>query len=74
MTIGNSEEAYALQERMSRAWINFAKTGNPNTDDLPEWPAFDRKGGAAMLFDNEPMAGYNHDRELLSLLAPEYEY
>ncbi|MHB9295911.1 putative para-nitrobenzyl esterase [Pillotina sp. SPG140] len=74
MTIGDSEEAYTLEERMSRAWINFAKTGNPNTDDLPEWPAFDREGGAVMLFDNEPMAGYKHDRKLLSLLAPEYEY
>jgi para-nitrobenzyl esterase len=73
-TIGDSEEARALEERMSRAWVNFAGTGDPNTDNLPEWPSFDRESGATMLFDNEPMVGYHHDRKLLTLLAPEYQY
>jgi carboxylesterase type B len=31
-----------LSASMQRYWINFAATGNPNTDSLPEWPLFER--------------------------------
>jgi para-nitrobenzyl esterase len=27
---------------MQRYWINFAATGNPNSDELPPWPQFER--------------------------------
>lgn len=30
----------ALAEAMSDYWTNFAKTGNPNSPDLPVWPKF----------------------------------
>lgn len=29
-----------LAKSMSRYWTNFAKTGNPNGNELPNWPAF----------------------------------
>lgn len=74
MMIGDSEEAHALEQRMSQAWINFAKNGDPNTDNLPKWQAFTRESGATMLFDNEPITVYHHDQRLIELLAPEYEY
>jgi para-nitrobenzyl esterase len=32
-----SEEDYELSEIMQQYWVNFAKTGNPNGDGLPEW-------------------------------------
>jgi para-nitrobenzyl esterase len=32
---------YDLQETMSSYWVNFARTGNPNGENLPEWEAFD---------------------------------
>jgi para-nitrobenzyl esterase len=69
--VGDSEAAYLLEERMSQAWVNFAKTGNPNTDNLPEWQAFNREDGATMLFDDNPIVVYNHDKELIALLTSE---
>jgi para-nitrobenzyl esterase len=29
-----------VAEEMSTYWVNFAKSGNPNGQDLPPWPAF----------------------------------
>jgi len=36
-----NKEDLALQEQMLGYWTNFAKTGNPNGEGLPEWKAFD---------------------------------
>jgi para-nitrobenzyl esterase len=35
----------ALTTTMQKYWINFAATGNPNGDGLPEWPLFERPRG-----------------------------
>lgn len=31
---GNGSEAKALADKMSRAWVAFARTGNPNIEGL----------------------------------------
>lgn len=64
---GGSPEAMTLADRMSDAWIAFARTGNPNTATLPEWPAYTKDGGATMMFDNECEVKHNHDRRLIEL-------
>ena len=33
-----NENDRQLSKYMSSYWLNFAKTGNPNGDDLPQWP------------------------------------
>jgi carboxylesterase type B len=33
---------------MSSYWINFAASGNPNKDDLPEWPAYTHETDVSM--------------------------
>ena len=37
-TIGYSKEDIKLAELMQNYWVNFAKNGNPNGDNLPDWP------------------------------------
>lgn len=65
---GGGEEAVRLADRMSQAWINFAKTGDPNTEDLPEWPSYRCGEGATMFFDNECEVRYNHDKALIDFI------
>jgi para-nitrobenzyl esterase len=35
---------------MSRYWVNFATTGDPNGVGLPEWPVFDPKTSSVLYF------------------------
>lgn len=72
-TDGNEEEQ-SLAEQVSQSWINFARTGTPGTEGMPEWEPYTREDGATMLLDTEPELVYHHDQELLSILVPDYEY
>lgn len=38
--LGLSEDDEALTKTMVTAWTNFAKSGNPNGGDLPNWPEY----------------------------------
>ena len=69
-----NEEQKALADQISQAWINFAKTGVPGTDSMPEWEPYTRDGGATMLLDTESKLVHHHDQKLLKLLAPDYVY
>jgi para-nitrobenzyl esterase len=37
-------EDYELSKLMQTYWSNFAKTGNPNGKDIPNWPAYGPRG------------------------------
>ena len=49
---GGGPEAMALADKVSDAWIAFARTGNPNTPKLPPWPVFNAKDRPTMVIDN----------------------
>lgn len=71
---GGSEEAHILEDRMSDAWIHFARYGTPQTDKLPKWDAYTKESGATMIFDNTIRLARHHDEALLKLLDPNYTY
>lgn len=50
---GSGPERQALADKMSAAWVAFARSGNPNHKGLPTWAPFDAKQRATMVFDNE---------------------
>ena len=52
--VGAGAEQAQLSALMSRAFIAFARTGDPNVKGLPPWPRFDRKRRATMVFDRSP--------------------
>ena len=66
---GGGPDAHALADKVSQAWINFARTGNPNHAGLPKWPAFNDKDRSTMIFDNECLVKKNHDRRLLEIVG-----
>jgi para-nitrobenzyl esterase len=37
--------------RLASAWIAFAKSGNPDNEHIPHWPAYDATTRATMIFD-----------------------
>ncbi len=72
--VEGDETGKALAKQISTAWINFAKTGVPGAEGLPEWEAYDQEKGAAMILDQNARVAYHHDADLMKLLAPDYEY
>jgi para-nitrobenzyl esterase len=64
---GGGKDAYALADKVSSAWLNFARTGNPNAKGLPEWPKYTPENGATMIFDNKCELKNSHDKELLAI-------
>jgi para-nitrobenzyl esterase len=45
-----SRDAHTMCSTLASAWVNFAKTGNPNNPNIPNWPNFDAKRRATMIF------------------------
>ncbi len=56
-------EAHALADKVSAAWVAFARTGNPNTSKLPKWPAYSAGPRDTMLFSDNSHVEQDPDRE-----------
>jgi para-nitrobenzyl esterase len=56
----------ALADKVSAAWVSFAKTGNPNNAKIPKWPAFDTQSRSIMIINDEFAAAKDplHDTRL----------
>ena len=51
MLTGDGPELPGIAAAMHRAWIAFARSGDPNHPGLPEWPPYDLARRATMRFD-----------------------
>jgi para-nitrobenzyl esterase len=49
---GGGPVAKALADKVSDAWIAFARTGDPNTPKLPRWPVFNREERATLVIND----------------------
>lgn len=64
---GGGKEAYVLADKVSQAWVNFARKGDPNHKGLPAWQKYTPDNGATMIFDNQCVEKYHHDKEFLAI-------
>jgi para-nitrobenzyl esterase len=65
---GAGPQAFELANKVSDAWVAFARTGNPNSPGLPKWPAYDEKNRATMVIDNQSKVVLDPIREKRVLL------
>lgn len=58
-----------LENQVFESVMAFARTGNPNNETIPAWPASNADEEHTMIFDNETCLCTNHDAQLLPLFA-----
>ncbi len=63
-----SESDLRLADRMAQSWANFAHTGNPNVEGLPEWHPYTAQNGECFLFGPECEIRNNFDRALEEII------
>jgi para-nitrobenzyl esterase len=51
LLVGPASRSQVLADQVSRTWVAFARTGNPNHPGLPEWPAYNTKNRPTMEFN-----------------------
>jgi para-nitrobenzyl esterase len=60
---GGGADAMALADKVSDAWIAFARTGDPNTPKLPHWPAFNATSRSTMVINTQSKVASDPIRE-----------
>jgi para-nitrobenzyl esterase len=67
---GEGRDRQPLADRMSAAWVAFARSGNPNHKGLPDWHPFDAERRATMIFNTEcKVVNDPHKEERLALAS-----
>jgi para-nitrobenzyl esterase len=51
--VGPGDGPARMAAQMHPAWVAFAKTGDPRTANLPDWPRYDLARRQTMIFDLE---------------------
>jgi para-nitrobenzyl esterase len=59
-----------MAKTFSTTWASFAKTGDPNNQEIPKWAPFDAETRAIMVFDEESRVENDYRGELIRQVAP----
>ena len=60
-----------VQDTLCGAFVNFARTGDPNGDHVPHWEAVSTDNYATMVIDTQSETRYAHDRALMEIMPVE---
>ena len=69
-----SKSDFAISEAMATYWTNFAKYGNPNGKEVPEWPSFSDTKPTVMYFSQTPHTGPVPDAGQLKVLDDYFKW
>lgn len=65
---------YEIADAMSTYWTNFAKNGDPNSEEVPNWPAFTLDNPDVMYFAQKPYVGPVPSAASLEVLDDYFEW
>lgn len=63
-----------IMEAMGTYWTNFAKTGNPNGNGLPDWPVYTSSNSQVMYLVSKPYLGEVPDENALQVLDRYFQW
>lgn len=63
----------ALASLMQQYWVRFARTGNPNSGDLPDWPRYDPANEMALVIEEGGASAHRIDVSKLQKLDGIFE-
>ena len=63
-----SAEDQALSDAMTRYWVQFAKTGDPNVEGLPVWPVYEPETDQHLELGDEIKAGAGYRNDAVNAL------
>ena len=67
---GGGARARRLSARMAASLAHFMRTGNPNSGDLPDWPAYTSEKGETLVLDDVSVARDDPDGAARRSLPP----
>jgi para-nitrobenzyl esterase len=65
---------FEISEAMAIYWTNFAKSGDPNGDEITEWPTFSDSNPLLMYFSQTPHTGPVPSLESLKVLDSYFKW
>jgi para-nitrobenzyl esterase len=62
-------EGRLMSDRLATTWATFAATGNPNNPLIPDWPAYDARRRATMIYDVDMRVADDYRGDFVRMLA-----